>query len=212
MRAIESAGDVPEPLQRSRDGNLGAFGRRPAQNLVEPPSGDIFHGEPPDSLILSASIDGDDGGIAQLGDGLHLAIEAHLGLEGAHALRPDHLEGHPAVQRLLNGEVDDSHAALAETAYQPEFAEPFVGQVGLGLQVLCGAVRRPRSHECRPGGLVEKIRLLVEGGDEGLHLGFQFLVPLAGVLEKPAAFAGRPFHGLMEERLDHLGAVIGHGP
>jgi len=68
-------------------------------------------------------VDGDDVSVPQPRDGKRLATEPRFGTLRCLELRPQNLERHLAIERLLPREKHLSHATLAEPAEEDELAE-----------------------------------------------------------------------------------------
>jgi hypothetical protein len=84
----------------------------------------VLHGEEALAVGLFDRIDGDDVGVVEGRDRLHLALEAGeavriLGEGGRQGLERD-----LAMQALVLGEEDDPHAALAQLLEDPIVREP----------------------------------------------------------------------------------------
>ena len=84
---------------------------------------DELHGVVVHPLVLADAEHGHDIGVMQVGRHLGFAGEAVLVLRVEQHLLGQHLERHPAPQRLLLGLVDDAHAAAADFADDVVVAE-----------------------------------------------------------------------------------------
>ena len=63
--------------------------------------------------------------VLQRGHEAGLALEAHGELAVQGDARLERLDGHHPLQRLLDGLVDDGHAAAADLADDPAVSDPF---------------------------------------------------------------------------------------
>ena len=123
VRVVQGAGDGAGDDQR--------LARRQARAdaLLQGAARQILHGQIINPFVRGDVIDRDDVRIAELGDNAPLPQET-LGeffIGGERGL--DDFQRNVTVQRLLHGEIDDRHAALAEFAldlitWKLHFLEP----------------------------------------------------------------------------------------
>ena len=123
------------------------------QNVVQPDALDVLHYVVVIAVVMSHTEDRHDVGVVQPGGRLGLALESLQLLRFEEQLPGQHLDRHPAAQRLLLGLVDDPHPAPADLANDAKIAQPFdpgraerSGAVGVlllaDLELLHGRNRR----------------------------------------------------------------------
>jgi hypothetical protein len=109
-----------------RVGDLGeqpaGLGRRQGSPLadegLEGRPGDVLHHQVGQAVGgIDDGVDGDDVVVAEAGGEPGLADQAGAGV-GAVVLGPQHLDGDGALERLIDGAVDDAHAAAADLRLQ----------------------------------------------------------------------------------------------
>ena len=93
--------------------------------------------------VLAGAVTADDVGVVEQLAALVLAVEAiDVALVAGEAVG-EHLERHLLAQLLMIGQVDRSHAALAESAQNAELAESaqFVRRIGRWTALRIGGVK-----------------------------------------------------------------------
>ncbi len=81
---------------------------------------DVAHGQKQLTLHLSCLIEGNDAGVVERGTELRLSQEALPEVLVFSQSLGQELERHLPAELLLQGEVDDTHAALSQQPLQPE--------------------------------------------------------------------------------------------
>ena len=88
--------------------------------------------------MFAKVVNADDRGVVETGDGFGLAAEAQQFLRRGAFAPADNLQGDEAVELLLPGEEDDTHAARVDL-----LQEVVAGNVGRGTRAIQGR----RHHE-----------------------------------------------------------------
>ena len=142
VRVREPAPDLEEDGANHGDGE----DARGLQHDVERPAVHVLHHEEVEVVELPDGVDGDDVGVAQVGDGDRLLAEAvHHPLTHHHAGRHD-LDRDEPVEGDLLSEIDGGHAAPAQLAHDVKLA------AGGGAEVLEHLVPRRVRASARGGG------------------------------------------------------------
>jgi hypothetical protein len=105
------------------------------------------------------------------------------------------LERHAPAQPLVDGEVDDTHAALAETTLDAIRADPVGGVRLFG----CGS-RRLLAGQIDDGGRQEPVHVRLQG-EERLDLATQLHIAVARAVEKSGSLLHRARQRLVKERI-----------
>ena len=127
VSGLECLGDLAHPLHDPArpDGLALLAGFR--DHLVEAPPWRPLHRQPRDPAVRAAPVDGHDVRVPQ-SRGRHGLPLKPLGRRvRAHVLGADDLDRRRAAERLLLGEVDDSHPPFADPPDQAEIAEALCG-------------------------------------------------------------------------------------
>ena len=109
MGGVERSGDLAQQLRRRGRRQRAALDHQLAQVRAVDPA----HRDEEALVLLARLVDGDHVRMLERGGHARLAHEARAELRIARQLGRDQLEGHRALETLLHGPVDDSHATSA---------------------------------------------------------------------------------------------------
>src|SRR5262249_24847237 len=120
MRVIERARDLHGDDRGDVEGEPAA----PLEEVVEVDALHVLHHDEQRAPLLVEVVDVDDVFVLELGEGQRLPLEPDDELRVDRHGRLERLDGDGAVQRLLDGLVDDRHAARGDLRQDPAVSDP----------------------------------------------------------------------------------------
>jgi hypothetical protein len=119
--------------------------------LLQAAPGQIAHDDIGQALVLAVIVDGQDVGMFQVGDDIHLALETFVKAGVVQQMTRQHFDGNRAVHRLLAGAVHRRHAAPPDLVEDFVLSQLFADQFVAGDVFAVFAVFAHNRAALRPG-------------------------------------------------------------